>query len=183
MAADCRYPVTTSLTQEYIAPFLVQHHPRLNGKFRPCCQPANQCASQKYGGFTLPELVLPDQLVIDPAQRPHGMCYLCHLSYTNGLYWKALSNQKTLEDRELFIIHYFNVYTDRIGEYRLSHTLLGEEEYFQGIFGPFPVWNPDYYAVVEKGPLKAWREDDRLVFRLPQVVSETNECSPTTRME
>ena len=156
-----KYPKLDVLTRAYIAPFLVQ----CSKDQRPCGQPV--CQSEQMGGFRCRELILPDQLASSVVQI-QGMCYLCHLAHTNTLFWNALSNSKTIDEREVFSIHRFIVQVNVEGEYRLDKTLMMSDKKpsYVGLFGPFPVFNVNNYKKVQlnNSTLYAWRESDTMVF-------------------
>jgi hypothetical protein len=98
------------------------------------------------------------------------MCYLCHLACTNRYYHEARDKTNATDP---FVIHRFMVVVNQIGEYKLSMMLPGEAIKFQGLFGPFPIYNEQNYRVVvdPNTGKRRWVESDALVFRLPQAVS------------
>lgn len=169
-----KYPKLDVLTRAYIAPFLVQ----CSGDQRPCGQPV--CQSEQMGGFRCRELILPDQLASSVVQI-QGMCYLCHLAHTNTLFWNALSNSKTIDEREVFCIHRFIVQVNVEGEYRLDKTLMMSDEKpsYVGLFGPFPVFNVNNYKKVQlnNSTLYAWRESDTMVFRQSPEQTESTDIT------
>ena len=169
--ASQRYPAQPVLCREYIKAYLRE----ARGDERPCNHP--NCQSQEMGGFKCRELVLPG----DKLRRGvRGWCYICHLYEANRLYWESLN---TPAEGKIFSVHYFTVFTDRPGEYRLDKTIQGDGG-VSGIFGPFPIFNVHNYAKVSVGNGKhGWRECDTLLFRLPSETSGPTGFFPTTQPE
>ena len=129
-------------------------------------------------GFKCRELILPDTYVkvLASKDRKHlplmpGLCYLCHLQMTNKAYWlrKSKYGQNTsTEETSAMIIHRFVVPVNIVGEYKIENMLTGDTEPM-GIIGPFPHYNVNHYIpYVNRDGLCAWKEDDSLVFQLPE---------------
>ena len=163
-----RYPRQPALYRSYLKQFMREP---LDAIERPCSHP--YCKSVEMGGFRCRELILPGQ-----KDKPviHGWCYICHLNETNKLYFQSLHNPDIVADKDdqVYSIHNFIVFTDRIGEYRLDKTIQGN---VKGIFGPFPIFNVHNYMKVKVSERKyGWRESDSLLFRLPPKVSSPTQC-------
>lgn len=159
------FPHIPVLTRDYIRDFL--RKPK-RGELE--CSRV-QCESERLGKFKIRALVVPGQEMND-------WCYLCHLAYTNRLYFESLNRKQDLQDNYVQI-HHFMVQVDVPGEYRLEMTLMGEKD-VKGIFGPFPLYNCHNYLATETG----WVESDVMVFRLSQTVpSNPTESSSTKDKE
>lgn len=154
-----KFPDIPVLTRDYISHFMQKAL-----KNEPECS-HRHCESERLGGFRIRALIVPGQEMND-------WCYLCHLSYTNRLYFESLNRKQ--EPKNSFVqIHHFMVQVDVPGEYRLDMTLMGEKD-VKGIFGPFPLYNCNHYAATDKG----WKESDVMVFRLSQTApSDPIECN------
>ena len=141
-------------------------------------------------GFRCRELLLPNQYVkIRQELKKKGggkpqkhlttypqPCYLCHLRIVNDAYWTLLNRRKqrdkdTGEQRvadAMVILHRFVVVVDMVGEYRMKDMLVGDSEPM-GIIGPYPRYNVNNYTpYMDQRGRCAWREADKLVFRLPE---------------
>lgn len=116
------------------------------------------CESERLGGFRIRALLTSQPL--------NNWCYLCHLFYTNRLYFESLNRSTT---NQVYQIHHFCVRVDEPGEYRLDMTLMGEKN-AEGIFGPFPLYNCHNYTPTTFGRVRGWAEDDVMVFRLSQTM-------------
>lgn len=151
------FPDIPVLTRSYILDFL--RTPHGSGE-RTCGN--SICESERLGGFRLRVLELPGEPLGD-------WCYLCHLFYTNRLYFESLNRQD--DKSSVYQIHSFMVAVDVPGEYRLDMTLTGEKD-VKGVFGPFPLYNCNNYApTVYPNGCKGWAESNVMVFRLSQVAS------------
>jgi len=153
-----KFPEMDVLTREYIADFM---RTPLNSS-EPLCS-NTVCESERLGGFRIRALVTP-------SQQMNTWCYLCHLFFTNRLYFESLNRKSDTE--QVYQIHHFAVRVDEPGEYRLDMTLMGEKN-VRGIFGPFPLYNCHNYTstVFPKNGCKGWIESDVMVFRLSQTMS------------
>ena len=160
------YPEIVSISRAYIAPFLVEHSKHDNNSF-PCISPANECTSERLGGFRCRALLFPNQLATNDTI---GYCYLCHLFRTNSLYIETRDNSLNTTDGEVYRIHDFIVHVNVVGEYKLEYMLPGPINGKNGLFGPFPAFNQNNYkAITRSDDLKQWVENESMVFRLPQV--------------
>lgn len=170
-----RYPAQPVLSRKYLANFL--REPR--DKERECVHP--NCKSVEMGGFRCRELLMPRELDLHPTIR--GWCYICHLYESNRLYWENRNPppNKNKKGVQVFCVHFFTVFTDTIGEYRLDKTIRGDED-TTGVFGPFPIFNVNNYVKIGVGGGKCgWKENDALVFRLTSKVSAQSGSSPITQ--
>ena len=196
------FPTLPVLSRVYIAPFL-QQPPRETAAAaashnRPCVRP--ECVCETLYGFRMREIVMPDRLgrpTFSEDNAP-GWCFICHLYYTNNLYWKRLQKienrrselcrelgKETLtEDEEplgeafIPVTHMFIVMVDHVGEYKLSKTLMGDT-IPMGIYGPFPYFTVDNYTVYTlPDGRKALAESDTMVFRQSQTASQMIGASP-----
>lgn len=161
------YPDLDVLTRDYIRDFLREPL----GPHEPVCTRPN-CESERLGGFRI-------RALYTPSQKIHNWCYLCHLFYTNRLYFESLNRK---EDGKVFCIQYFCVRVDEPGEYRLDMTLQGEKN-VQGLYGPFPLYNCHNYAVTNVGRVRGWAESDVLVFRLSQATPPSNRIESSCNTE
>lgn len=163
------YPDMDVLTRDYIHDFLREP---LNAQEVLCNRP--QCESERLGGFRI-------RALYTPSQKLHNWCYLCHLFYTNRLYFESLNRKN---DNKVFCIHYFCVRVDEPGEYRLDMTLQGEKN-VEGLYGPFPIYNCHNYTPTTYRRVRGWAESDVMVFRLSQAAPPLNriESSCTTEKE
>jgi hypothetical protein len=181
------FPSMDVLTRRYLEPFLREPDKRSHVE-RPCSHAT--CESIRLGGFRCRELLMPEQLAKVQATRQtrdlpvvQGWCFLCHLFETNRLYWESLNRiqsktQKT-NDQPTVQIHHFIVQVDVPGEYRLDKTLMGDRV-CMGLFGPFPVYNSNWYKAVRlENGLQAWLESDSLVFRPAQTMLHPTASSGT----
>ncbi len=147
-----KFPQMDVLTRDYIMGFM---RTPLKGEME-CNNP--NCESERLGKFKIRALPVASST----------WCYLCHLYYTNRLYFESLNRKR--DDARVFQIHHFMVQVDVEGEYRLDKTLMGDKN-VQGIFGPFPLYNCHNYTVTElKNGCKGWIESDVMVFRLSQTM-------------
>jgi len=166
-AQNLRFPVMDVLTREYIKDFMRQSSPS-KGE-RPCGKV--KCISERMSNGTIRcrELILPSMTDIPP--HP-GWCIMCQLHATNKKYLenRTKKDSNSADSAELSLpIHTFIVQVDVVGEYRLDKTLLGDNECL-GIYGPFPVFNVEYYAQTTfPNGCKGWVESDELVFRLSRT--------------
>lgn len=163
-AQNLKFPQMDVVTRGYIADFLRQ--PREGERY--CGK--TKCISEHMSNGTIRcrEFILPSQT--DLAPHP-GWCVLCHFHATNKAYLKNLSKSAgDVDPKELMLpIHTFIVQVDVVGEYRLDKTLMGDSVCV-GIYGPFPIFNVNFYAQKEfPGHLKGWVESDDLVFRLSRT--------------
>lgn len=142
-----KFPLIDVLTRDYIRDFL-----RLPTKNELPCTNHN-CESVRLGNVRIRALTVGDST----------WCYLCHLYYTNKLYFESLNRKK--DTSRVFQIHYFMVQVNVEGEYRLDMTLMGDTD-VRGLFGPFPLYN--CYNYTFNG--KEWIESDVMVFRLSQTM-------------
>ena len=144
------FPDMDVLTRDYIREFL-----RMGDL--PCNNP--NCESERLGKFRIRQL---------PLRGGSTWCFLCHLFYTNKLYFQSLNRKN--DDHRVFQIHSFMVQVDVEGEYRLDKCLMGDKD-VRGLYGPFPLYNCNNYVVTDYNGVKGWAESDTLVFRLSQTVS------------
>lgn len=149
-----KFPEIDVLSRTYIADFMREPH---NASEPLCSNPT--CESERLGGFRIRALVTPNQQL-------NNWCYLCHLFFTNRLYFESLNRK---HDNQVYQIHHFAVRVDEPGEYRLDMTLMGEQN-VQGIFGPFPLYNCHNYTPTHDGRCRGWIESDVMVFRLSQTM-------------
>jgi len=147
-----KFPLMDVLTRDYIMGFM---RTPLSGEME-CTN--TMCESERLGKFKIRALPVAGST----------WCYLCHLYYTNRLYFESLNRKR--DDTRVFQIHHFMVQVDVEGEYRLDKTLMGDKN-VQGIFGPFPLYNcHNYTPTVLKNGCKGWIESDVMVFRLSQTM-------------
>ncbi len=104
------------------------------------------CESKVIGGRKLISLVA-------------NWCYICHLSYSNRLYFESL-NRKS-DDHYGSPIHHFTCIVDTVGEYKLNSCLNGEKD-VRGLFGTFLLYNRYNYHVLDNG--NRWIESDNVCF-------------------
>lgn len=155
------FPDVPVLTRDYIRDFM---RTSKSPSEVVCSNP--KCESERLGGFRIRALIVP-------GQELNYWCYLCHLFYTNRLYFESL-NRKTDPRKNFVQIHHFMVRVDQPGEYRLEMTLSGEKD-VRGLFGPFPLYNCHHYTPKEMGPgCRGWAESDIMVFRLSQTAPPSN---------
>jgi hypothetical protein len=162
------YPDMDVLTRDYIRDFLREP---LNPQEPLCNHP--QCESERLGGFRL-------RALYTPGQKMHNWCYLCHLFYTNRLYFESLNRKE--DNGKVFCLHYFCVRVDEPGEYRLDMTLQGEKN-VEGLYGPFPIYNCHNYTQTTYGRVRGWAESDVLVFRLSQTAPPLNRTGSSSNTE
>jgi hypothetical protein len=147
-----KFPNIQVLTRNYIKDFL---RTPLKGEMA-CNNPA--CESVRLGKFRIRALTVDDST----------WCYLCHLHYTNKLYFESLNRKR--DNSRVFQIHYFMVQVNIEGEYRLDKTLMGDND-VRGLFGPFPLYNCYNYIPCDlTNGCKGWIESDVMVFRLSQTM-------------
>jgi hypothetical protein len=141
-----KFPVMDVLTRGYIKDFL-----RVGvGNELVCNNPT--CESMRMGGFRIRAI-------------RGTWCYLCHLFYTNKLYFESLNRKN--DNAKVYHIHEFMVQVDIIGEYRLDMTLMGDQN-VKGIYGPFPLFHTNNYTPIEGN--KGWIESDSLVFQPTHIM-------------
>ena len=169
LSSNTKYPVHPILSRPYIENFLRQ----ACDKERNCNK--LKCKSLKYYGFKCRELLMPDEIKFSVIP---GWCYICHLHKTTKYYLQELNMDN---EKIPYSIHCFIVHTDKIGEYKLNKTIQGTA-HTRGIFGPVPWFNRNNYVAINDG-IKRLNENDSLLFRLTQEVSNLTVCSNTTRME
>lgn len=150
------FPDMDVLTRDYIKHFL--RVPNAAKGEHACSNP--NCESERLGKFRIRELILP--------REKSKWCYLCHLFYTNKLYFQSLNRKN--DDNRVYQIHSFMVQVDVEGEYRLDKTISCDKD-VRGIYGPFPLYNCNNYVVTDYNGYKGWAESDVMVFRLSQTVS------------
>lgn len=149
-----KFPLLDVLTRDYIMGYM--RTPIKSQGEVECNNPS--CESERMGKFKIRALPVAGST----------WCYLCHLYYTNRLYFESLNRKR--DDAHVFQIHHFMVQVDIEGEYRLDKTLMGDKN-VQGIFGPFPLYNCHNYVPTDlKNGCKGWIESDVMVFRLTQTM-------------
>lgn len=162
------------LYRQYIMKFMVQYTPS-KPEFKPCCQTRGNCQSEilSKGKFRLRALMLPNSMA---TSNPIGeLCYLCHLHKVN-IDWVKIRDQQEKKDLQKekysYYIHDFVVEFNKEGEYKLEALIPTIKKRYQGIIGPFPLYNEKMYRMVQRNDgLWTWVESDKLVFRLSQVES------------
>jgi len=168
-----KYPQMPVLHRGYLLEFL---RAAKDGEAE-CAHP--NCKSLEMGGFRCRELLIPNDKNKPLEQH---WCYICHLYETTRLYWECFNTKwQNTDISKPYTIHYFIVYTDRIGEYKLSKTIQGDG-LVNGIYGPVPLFNVNNYVkdTMDCG-VWGWRESDALVFRPAQKVSEPSKSYRNTR--
>lgn len=155
-----KFPDMDVLTRDYIFTFMCKGKTTCNNSV---------CESERLGGFRIQ--ILPT--------RESNWCYLCHLYYSNRMYYESLNRKNDI--KRLFQLHYFMVLVDVEGEYRLDKCLDGEKD-VKGLFGTFPLYNCNNYIVNDSKT--GFIENDVMVFRLSQTVSSNQiGSSSITQME